>query len=493
MHNDKDLGRHGSLMKAINQAAFFLLDSDIDSFESNLFRAMGIMAEAADVDRMYIWKNHTIDGKLYATQVYEWSEEAEPQQANELTIDISYDEIMSGLEEFLSSNNCLNSIVREMIPEHKAHLSAQGIMSILIVPVFLQDDFWGFVGFDDCHNERLFSEEEETILRSSSLLFAHAYNKNRISREIEEKNEFNRAMFNSAPIGLTVFDDNFTPVDCNDAVLAMYGDISKDFYLNNFFELSPEYQPDGVKSTEKAYEYLKRVVGGEEMKTEWLHKTLCGELIPSEITITHVKAGIGMAGSKHMALVYTYDLRQVKSLETELDGAKNQMYRDALTGVYNRRFFDDTMTHAISALSRSNSKLSLLMLDIDYFKLYNDAYGHQGGDECLKKVAEIIGKCASRAEDFVVRYGGEEFVVVLPNTDKFGARLVAENILKNIRAASIPHKQSPIASYLTASIGVASGTVHHTQSKEEYVKIADEMLYASKQDGRDRHTFRELA
>ena len=491
-NDDKGLGQHGSLMKAMNQAAFFLLDSNIETFDENLFKAMGVMAKAAGVDRVYIWKNHTIDGILHCTQVYEWSEEVSPQQDSEYTVDIPYNDVAPDWEEILSQGKSINSLVREMVAETREHLTSQGILSILVVPVFLQDEFWGFVGFDDCHKERLFTEDEETALRSSSLLFAHAYRKNRISREIAEKNEFNRVMFGSAPIGLTIFDDNHNIIDCNDAILNMHGGITKDYYINHFFQLFPEFQPDGERSEDRVYEYLKRAFEGETVKVEWLHQTLQGELVPCEITVTPVKAGVEKAGGKQIALAYTYDLRHVKNLETELDGAKNQMYKDAMTGIYNRRYFDDTMTHVVSALSRAKSSLSLLMLDIDYFKLYNDTYGHQSGDECLKKVAEIIDKSASRAEDFVVRYGGEEFVIVLPNTDKFGARLVAENILKNIRYANILHEQSPIASYVTASIGVVTGKAHHTQTKEDYVKLADEMLYASKQNGRDRHTFREI-
>ena len=495
MHSggNKNLGRHDSLMKAMNQAAFFLLDSNIDTFEENLFKAMGVMAEAVDVDRVYIWKNHVIDDILHCTQVYEWSEQVLPQQDNEFTVDIPYGDVAPDWEEILSQGKSINNLVREMAAETREHLTSQGIMSILVVPVFLQDSFWGFVGFDDCHKERLFTEDEETALRSSGLLFAHAYRKNRISREMAEKNEFNRVMFGSAPIGLTIFDDDLSIIDCNDAVLEMHGGVSKDYYINHFFGLSPEFQPDGAKSKDRAHEYLKRAFEGEKVKVEWLHQTLQDELIPCEITVTRVKTSSGKAGDKQIALAYTYDLRHVKSLETELDGAKNKMYKDALTGIYNRRYFDENMTHLISLLSRANSKISLLMLDIDYFKLYNDAYGHQGGDDCLRKIAEILEKCVSRAEDFVARYGGEEFVVVLPNTDKFGARLVAENILKNIRYANITHEQSPIASYVTASVGVVSGMARHTQTKEDYVGLADEMLYASKQNGRDRHTFREIA
>jgi len=174
------------LLQAVNLAASYLLNSNFESFENDLHKAMGALGEAVKADRVYIWKNHTLNGKLYCTQVYEWSEGAEPQQANEYTVDISYSESMMDLDQVLSSGKSLNGIVREMAPEHQAHLTPQGIVSILIVPVFVEEQFWGFVGFDDCHSEKVFTEDEEAILRSGGLLFAHAYRRNKMMQSLRE-------------------------------------------------------------------------------------------------------------------------------------------------------------------------------------------------------------------------------------------------------------------------------------------------------------------
>ncbi|MCL2792588.1 MAG: response regulator [Spirochaetaceae bacterium] len=178
-----------NLLRAVNQATAFLLNSDIESFENDLFQAMQVLGNTVKVDRVYIWKNHTINGELYCTQVYEWSEGAKPQQANEYTVDIPYSENIAGLEELLSSGNCLSGIVRKMSPGLQAQLLPQGIVSIIIVPVFIYEQFWGFVGFDDCHNERIFTEREESILRSTGLLFAHAYHRNEMIQNIRETSE----------------------------------------------------------------------------------------------------------------------------------------------------------------------------------------------------------------------------------------------------------------------------------------------------------------
>ena len=162
---------------------------------------------------------------------------------------------------------------------------------------------------------------------------------------------------------------------------------------------------------------------------------------------------------------------------------------DQLTGIYNRRFFDGNMKKTIKSLSRTEGKLSLLMIDIDFFKNYNDTYGHDMGDNCLKEVASALSESIIREEDFVARYGGEEFVVVLPNTDESGAYLIADRLLKRVRESNITHENSRVAGIVTISIGGTTGTVKYSQSGSDYVKRADTALYKSKHNGRNQYTF----
>ncbi|MCL2763939.1 MAG: ATP-binding protein [Treponema sp.] len=184
---NRDEHRHRNrLLNMVNNTAAVLLQAEVDGFENALSLCMGMMGEELLVDRVYIWKNHTVDGKLYCTQLYEWSEGAEPQQENKYTIDIPYSEKIPGWEEILSGGQCVNGPVREMDAAVQAQLSPQGILSVLVVPVFLRDQFWGFVGFDDCHRERIFSDNEESILRSGSLLIAHAMLRNDLTLGLRE-------------------------------------------------------------------------------------------------------------------------------------------------------------------------------------------------------------------------------------------------------------------------------------------------------------------
>ena len=162
---------------------------------------------------------------------------------------------------------------------------------------------------------------------------------------------------------------------------------------------------------------------------------------------------------------------------------------DALTSIYNRRYMETSLVHIMELLSRSNDLLSVFMLDIDHFKKYNDNFGHDQGDECLRSVASALASCITRAGDFAARYGGEEFIAVLPSTDEAGARNIAEKLLESVRALEIPHPHNTAAPHVTVSIGFTTGKVSHTQNWEEYVKRADDALYKSKKHGRNQYNY----
>jgi len=165
------------------------------------------------------------------------------------------------------------------------------------------------------------------------------------------------------------------------------------------------------------------------------------------------------------------------------------VHYDGLTGIYNRRYMEENLISIIKLMSRSGGKLSVLMMDIDFFKKYNDTYGHSQGDDCLKDVAVAIAGAISRSEDFVARYGGEEFAVILPNTDAKGAQDIAAKINSTVQALNILHEKNEAAGCVTVSIGVTTGDVEPGQKGEDYIKRADEALYMSKNNGRNQYTY----
>jgi len=129
------------------------------------------------------------------------------------------------------------------------------------------------------------------------------------------------------------------------------------------------------------------------------------------------------------------------------------------------------------------------MLDIDFFKSFNDTYGHEVGDRCLQAVAHALSYTVSRVNDIVVRYGGEEFAMILPNTGIEGAQFFADRILQNVRELNMPHEKSAAADRVTISIGVTTGTVDYKQDLYMYLRRADEALYMSKNTGRNKYTY----
>jgi len=159
---------------------------------------------------------------------------------------------------------------------------------------------------------------------------------------------------------------------------------------------------------------------------------------------------------------------------------------DGLTQVGNRRCFDERMQIEWDRLCRDSQPLSLILFDIDYFKRYNDCYGHQMGDDCLTAIAQTVKHALARPADVIARYGGEEFVVILPNTDVKGAFMVAEKIRLEVTNLDIPHQKSDISDIVTISLGVASVLPNSMQEPAILIKQADIALYQAKQQGRNR-------
>ena len=165
---------------------------------------------------------------------------------------------------------------------------------------------------------------------------------------------------------------------------------------------------------------------------------------------------------------------------------------DGLTQVANRRRFDEYLAQEWLRLSREQHFLSLILCDIDYFKDYNDCYGHQAGDTCLRQVAQAIQSVLQRPADLVARYGGEEFAIILSNTHPTGALKVAEAIRSKVKTLQILHEKSKVESHITLSLGVSSDIPSHNISPDSLIALADQSLYIAKRSGRDQsHLFRE--
>lgn len=183
--------------------------------------------------------------------------------------------------------------------------------------------------------------------------------------------------------------------------------------------------------------------------------------------------------------------RALELLKKELEEKNVELERlssqDGLTGIANRRIFDEFVSKEWGRAAREHTPLSLILIDIDHFKTYNDNYGHQGGDDCLRQVAQKLASTVKRPSDLVARYGGEEFAVVMPGTDAEGAKRIAAALCENVAAMQLPHSHSSTADHVTISLGVASTQPAADGAPEQLIEKADEALYQAKKSGRNQY------
>jgi len=328
-------------------------------------------------------------------------------------------------------------------------------------------------------NEALYDQFEQTISRANTL---------------EVRAEIARLEFNQV---FNAIDDAIWIIGNNKKVLRVNAALLKILNLKHEDEVLGKQCHELIRSdiclTENcplniAHKKLERVELDIEIKN------IKGEQVPYWLTITPL---LGLVHEPIGIVEQFKDITERKHYEAELMKANSVLERlatlDGLTQLANRRCFDDTMKKEWRRARRENQPLSVILCDVDYFKLYNDHYGHQEGDECLKAVATCLHDSLLRPADFIARYGGEEFVIILPNTDTAGAQKVAENLRKAVLALRREHKLSKVNDYVTLSFGAASAVPEKKGiGFEDLIKSADDCLYTSKQVGRNTVTVKDL-
>ncbi len=215
-------------------------------------------------------------------------------------------------------------------------------------------------------------------------------------------------------------------------------------------------------------------------KGKFWNKRKNGELYPQETTINAIKNDRGET------VQYSGILRDVTEQEKLEETLRMLSSTDGLTGLANRRSFDEAIREEWRRAQRLGYPIAIIMADIDYFKKFNDTYGHVEGDECLKKVGSVLKNAVRRAGDLAARYGGEEFVLILPMTDAKEVAQIAEAIRKNVEVLKIPHESSDAGECVTLSMGAVSVTPHRDMSVNDFITLADKTLYEAKRSGRNR-------
>lgn len=195
-------------------------------------------------------------------------------------------------------------------------------------------------------------------------------------------------------------------------------------------------------------------------------------------------------GEVEALIGFMFDISERKETEQKLLDLQKELeelsFKDGLTGVSNRRMLDSVLEQEWVRARREQLPLSLLLIDIDFFKQFNDFYGHMQGDDCLIKVAQVLSEAATRSRDFFARFGGEEFVMVLPETDAEAAQKIAQRCQQFIFKQQIPHAESAVSQILTISIGSGTLIPSHKDELRDFIDRIDRALYQAKQAGRNR-------
>jgi len=308
--------------------------------------------------------------------------------------------------------------------------------------------------------------------------------KQRTEELLESETKFKR-LFQMSPDPTWIINENNQFILCNDAAaIILEYDSVEALQSAHPSELSPEFQPDGQSSLKKANKMMACARRKGIHRFEWEHRRSNGTCFPVEVTLCSIKIK-----GKDCLYCEWRDISRRKMVEETLQKLNQQLellsLHDGLTDIANRRMFDTRLNEEWGRCMREQQPLSLIMIDVDHFKLYNDTYGHLSGDECLKRVAKELSEVPKRTVDLCARYGGEEFTLLLPNTNLMQAENLAERCREKTLQLKIPHKSSSVCDVVTISAGVTSMVPAKTSPTPSLIKAADQALYLAKEKGRN--------
>jgi len=309
------------LLNTVNAAANILLSiNDEKFFNSSLIKSFELLGYCLDVDRVHIWSYEPIDEEWCFAIKYEWlSDYGHGCKQIPAGFHIPEKEKPDWKKMFLRGDH-INAPLSALPESEREFFDTYGIQALVAIPMFIDNNFWGFFSIDDCRRERTFSNDEIRILTSVALMMSNAINRNLQTNKLREADKRMRVMFDSAPIGTNFWDRNCYLIDCNMELVKLFELTSKDEYCERFYELSPEYQPDGHLSKDIAFEYVKKAFDEGYCRFEWMHKKLDGEIIPCDITLVRVKYE-----DNFIVTGYTYDLRELRKIVAQMNASKRSL------------------------------------------------------------------------------------------------------------------------------------------------------------------------
>lgn len=494
------------------QAALQSLCQNASLYSGNLETAANIITEVTtsilEVDRASLW---FYEAEEYLQLLSRYDSSAQAHQ-NGLKLAIAdytaYLQTSQTRSSLLVENSTLENSFTQKLAQ--ANILLPG--AFLEIPIRTQGQLIGFLWCEQT-NARRWTAIEQTSALSISFLAATAFDsqqrlsltdtlnhhRRQLKRETIEREQAEQAWQESQR-----FIQGIVDASTNVLYVDSFADGSN-FYISRWIQNVLGYTPSEIQKLGE--NYLEQLVHTEEralMGSE-RKKLLAindGEVVENEYRFRHRQGNWrwllcretvfqrDKEGQPTQVFGTATDITKRKHAEVALQEFNAELERlarmDGLTQVANRRSFDEYLKQEWENVGSGRSSLSLILCDIDYFKSFNDTYGHQAGDICLRKVAKAIERAVKRSTDLVARYGGEEFAIILPNTNEVGVQQVAVEIQREIEELGIPHSQSIVSEYITLSLGVASINSTRNTHPDMLVATADQGLYQAKYKGRNR-------
>ncbi|MDR3020676.1 MAG: response regulator [Treponema sp.] len=386
--------RREKMMSALNETAMTLLEDNTKKFDDVMSSSLKPVAAAAGIDRVAVYR--LLDGKDQLGQIYLWYGKTLPLE-DELVVLPDIPPIKRWLKKLIKGD-CININLKDAEDDEVDFLNQFGVRSAFMVPIFTRGHFWGVITLEDHTNYRYFIEESLDLLRSAAHLCAGAIVRAEMEHQIRAANEFTRATLDAAPIGYAIFDTDLKLIECNDTIVELLK-TTKKTYTNNFFDFSPEFQPNGVKSSEKALEYIERGFEGEKMIFEWTHRATTGELIPFEITLLCTTYN-----DKCILQAYQYDLRNIKTLEKNIHDQREllkiRLEQQELISEISRGFIssgdsESYIKEAIARLGRYNDVSSVVIFNIAHEQMKAFSTYYWSADDTPPQITEVdLHACA---------------------------------------------------------------------------------------------------
>jgi PAS domain S-box-containing protein len=313
--------KRDKIMQAVSRASALLLASNTKGdIEAPLVMGMELIGRSVNADRVHIWRNETIDGKLYHVYQYGWfNDENDPHKASFSNLRLQEDflPLWSERSENFMRGEFVGGPISKLSAKEQVFFSQYDIKAVIVLPLFLDEKFWGFFSVDDCKEERGFDRDEINIFQSISMMMANAISQNALINKMNEAHERSMLMLDTSPICAQIWARDLSTIDCNEAGVKLYGFKNKQEYIERFItSCSPEFQPDGQRSDDKAVALVNKAFEEGICRFDWMHKMpdSNNDLIPADITLVRAKYK-----DQDVVIGYTTDMREQNVLLEKLN------------------------------------------------------------------------------------------------------------------------------------------------------------------------------